>query len=827
MFPTNDHPGRRFRGLARRGVPAAHALLLVALCLPALHAYPQGAPPIPPPEVLQPQRLPVDHGIRIDGRLDEPVWSLIPVFDDFVLLEPDTLARGPHPTLLRFAYDDRALYLAAEMVQPPETLIRRLSGRDERALTRDSINLTLDPSGEGLYGYWFGVNLGDSLMDGTALPERRFSNEWDGHWRGASAETATGWTAEMIIPWNMMSMPTLADAKAAARRIGVYLSRKVAYLDERWGWPALPASQPKFMSALYPLEVTGVAPTQQYSVYPFTAVTRDEIDDEVTYKVGADVFWRPATSFQLNATINPDFGSVESDDVVINLTAVETFFPEKRLFFLEGQDVFIATPRADTRNRGVGNTGLPTTLLFTRRIGGQARAPLLPAGVTIPDRELIQPVELHGAAKVTGQLGNLRYGVLGAFEKDVKLHARMGDTPVNIEQDGSDYGIVRVSWEETLPSGAQRAFGFLSTATLHPDADAYTHGIDFHYLTPGGGFELDGQVYASDLDAAETGYGGFVDFVFIPRRGFRQRVGIEYVDEHADLNDLGFLERNDRLRVRTAFTHISSDLAWARDNEFDVRGFLQVNNDELFTGGGIFFSNRAVFRNLMSLTARVNWQPSYYDDLNSFGNGAYRIDARPDASLEWASDPTRRLQGSLLVGRGTENLGGGRNTYRLELRWQPSDNASINAKIEYLDRSGWLLHQGGADFTTFDAEQWLPSLGVEYFVNARHQIKVSAQWVGVKARERAFYRVPGRPSDLIRVAKPPGPPDDFAISDMVFQVRYRWEIAPLSDLFVVYRRGSAITRGLGDAEFSDLLDQAWDQPIGNQFVVKLRYRFGS
>ena len=310
---------------------------------------------IKPADVLQIRWLESSAAeIRIDGVVDEPIWAGIRAFDDFVVLEPDTLERGPHATLIRFMNTERGLYVAAVMEQPPETLIKRLSGRDIRELNRDSINLTIDPTGEGRYAYWFGINLGDSLMDGTALPERQFSNEWDGPWRGASAITDTGWSAEFFIPWGMVAMPRAGDT----RRMGVYLSRKVAYLDERWGWPALPNTRPRFMSALHQIEMQGVAPRQEYSVYPFTAVTYDKIDEETTYRAGADVFWRPSSNFQINATINPDFGSVESDEVIVNLTATETFFPEKRLFFVEGQEVFVASPRADTGGGGgVGRTG--------------------------------------------------------------------------------------------------------------------------------------------------------------------------------------------------------------------------------------------------------------------------------------------------------------------------------------------------------------------------------------------------------------------------------------------------------------------------------------
>ncbi|MDG1134566.1 MAG: SPOR domain-containing protein, partial [Pseudomonadales bacterium] len=143
---------------------------------------------------------------KIDGILDEPIWQEITVIDEFVTLEPDTLKKGIYETQVKIAYTDKGLYVAADMEQPRDTQIRRLSGRDVYFnLNRDSINLTLDTSGEGLYGFWFGINLGDSLMDGSVLPEKRFSNEWDGPWLGASQQYDERWTAEFFIPWSAIS----------------------------------------------------------------------------------------------------------------------------------------------------------------------------------------------------------------------------------------------------------------------------------------------------------------------------------------------------------------------------------------------------------------------------------------------------------------------------------------------------------------------------------------------------------------------------------------------------------------------------------------------
>jgi len=760
---------------------------------------------------------------KIDGILDEPIWREINAIDDFVVVEPDTLEKGTYATNVKIAYTDEGLYVAAEMEQPEETLIRRLSGRDiYSGLNRDSINITLDTSGEGLYGFWFGINLGDSLMDGSVLPERRFSNEWDGPWRGASAQNDSGWSAEFFIPWSAISMPKAADT----RNMGIFLSRKVAHLDERWGFPALPNTTPKFLSALQTIEMQGVAPRQQYNIYPFAAATADQIDDETRYRVGADMFWRPSSNFQLNATVNPDFGNVESDDVVINLSATETFFPEKRLFFVEGQEIFVASPRADTRSSGVGQGGPPTTLVNTRRIGGRPQAPTLALGQTVSSREQNLPVDLLGAAKATGQIGKFRYGVLGAFEDEVELETMVNNQPVRLNQDGSNYGIGRLLYENGS-GGSYKAVGVLSTVVEHQDRSAYVTGIDTHYLSANGKLQADSQIFRSDLTDSDVGYGGFIDFEYTFRQGVQQRLGIEHFDDNVNINDLGYQARNNYTQVRTAHTRTSSDLTWARNNQFDIRGAVQENGDGFLTRAGVFLSNRATFNNLTSITGRISHFAPGYDDLNSFGNGVYRIEEKTAAGLSFDSNSAKAVSFGVGLGYEEEDLGGDSYYYHANVNWRPLDGLSIGAGVRYLDRDGWLLHQENRNFTTFSAEQWQPNLNVEYFLSAKQQFKISVQWVGIRAEEDGFYLSPAVSGDLIATTKPAGPSDSFSISDMVFQARYRWEIAPLSDLFIVYSRTSDLTQALRQDNFDDLLDNAWQEPVGDQFVMKIRYRFGS
>jgi Domain of unknown function (DUF5916) len=147
--------------------------------------------------------------------------------------------------------------------------------------------------------------------------------------------------------------------------------------------------------------------------------------------------------------------------------------------------------------------------------------------------------------------------------------------------------------------------------------------------------------------------------------------------------------------------------------------------------------------------------------------------------------------------------------------------------VVYIDHDGWLLYQQERNFTTFAAKQWQPELSIQYFIDARQQLFASQQWIGIKAREQDFYLVPEKSGDLIPISRPPGPSDDFSLSQLNLQLRYRWEIAPLSDLFVVYTKLAYQVAPLATFDFGSLFNDAYDEPISNLFVIKIRYRFGS
>lgn len=753
--------------------------------------------------------------VTVDGAIDESVWGRIAPINQMRVIDPDTLENVPFDTDVRIFYTERGIYVSFDLEQPTDSIVQRITTRDNIDIDRDTVSITLDTSGEGLFAYWMTLALGDNQADGTVLPERNYTTQWDGAWYGATQQTDKGWSAEFYVPWGQMAMPR----EDAVRRIGVYTERKVAYLNQTWAWPAIPESSSIFMSNLPLLELEGVDVRQQWSVFPYVSSTFDEIDSAVDYKAGFDVFWRPSSNFQLTAAANPDFGSAESDNVVVNLTANETFFPEKRLFFQEGQEVFNTTPRS------TGSNGKRLSIVNTRRIGARPRPPKLPAGVSLPTRERIRPADLLGAVKMTGQLGAVRYGLMTAIEDESEFRAG----GQRYFQDGRDFGTFRMIYEDSK-GAAYRGLGYIGSLVQHPDTDAEVHAVDFHYLTSGGRWNIDGQILRSETDIFGSGAGAFADVVYTPRQGIRHNFQMTYLDDKLYVNDFGFQERNDSRELWYRFEWVKSDLEIVRDFRFTPFMRYEENGQGDRTNNAIPVLSAAItLNNLDRVNLALQHFPKRYDDLNSFGNGTFAVAERTNSSFSYQTNTARALSYSFGVGSSGEFVGGSSLGANAGITWRPRDNIALTSKVNYDDRDGWLLHQENQNFTTFQAKQWRFDTSFEYYLTSRQQLSVALQWVGIEADEDEYYHLPAnaptKNRDLMKVDRPIGPSDSFGLSQLNFQLRYRWQIAPLSDLFVVYTKGDNRRSELLD--FKELFENSWDNPLGSQLVVKLRYRLGS
>ena len=786
----------------------------MSLLLPLVLATAVGGDSAPPLHLTE---APPDTPVSLDGRLDEEIWRSVPASDSFQVVQPDTMQPPPFRTSVRFFYTAEGLYVGADMEQPADTLVERLSPRDQGYLTRDAFTFNLDTSGEGRYGFWFQVALGGSLSDGTLLPERDYSTTWDGAWRGATSRTDAGWSAELFVPWAVVNMPR----KEGKRRLGFFGQRSVAHRDERWGWPALPWSRPKFISDFQPLVLEGVNPRHEYAVVPYASSTYDRLGDTVSGKVGLDVRWRPSSDFRMTATLNPDFGNVEADDVIVNLSAFETFYPEKRLFFQEDQEIFVTSPRANPYRR---SSTPPFLLLHTRRIGGPPQRPRLQDGRAVEEAAFARPTELLGAAKLTGQRGNLRWGMVAAIEDETAFTATDSTgRRERLRQDGRDFEAVRVLYERS--EGPYRAIGWMSTHADRLDGEAHVQALDGHFQNTDGSWRADGQLVSSNV-VDTRGYGGFVDVVWSPRQGLSHSLSMDHFDADLELNDMGYLYRNDLTRYQYRLRAQRSDLGWVRDRWSGLSLEWGQNQRGERVASGVGVSQTYRLNNQGELRWRGGFDAAGLDDRASFGTGSFEIRDRWDLNTSYESDSSRRFSYVLGFGWEDEPLEGGKATYQGAVTWRPTDRVTLEAGLDYVTRDGWLLYRGGDRMTSFEAEQWIPRWNFDYFPSARQQFRVALQWVGVHAHDTDYYRLPDRVGALVPSTDGTDADDAFTISELALQVRYRWELAPMSDLFVVYTRHASLPSAV-DEGFVGLFSNALYEPIAEQLVVKVRYRLGT
>ena len=345
--------------------------------------------------------------VEIDGELTEPVWKNGNTFDNFIQRDPDEGSPASERTVIKLAYDDRYLYLGAVMYDSyPDSIMARLTRRDEE-VDADNIVLCLDPYNDERSGYYFGLNAAGTQMDGVLYNDSWDDDSWDGVWEGNVYRNGEGWTAEMRIPFSQMRF-NQSDSMVW----GINFRRIIARKNEEAYLVFVPKNESGFVSHF--ANLTGfekIHGSGQLEILPYITARAeylqfeegDPFNDGSSYipGAGADFKMGIGSNLNLNATINPDFGQVEIDPAVINLSDVETFFEEKRPFFIEGSSIF-DFGYGGARNYWGFNWGSPD-FFYSRRIGRQPQGSL-PDNVDFAD----YPTGTHilAAGKLAGKLGD-------------------------------------------------------------------------------------------------------------------------------------------------------------------------------------------------------------------------------------------------------------------------------------------------------------------------------------------------------------------------------------------------------------------------------------
>jgi hypothetical protein len=452
--------------------------------------------------------------IAIDGRLDDDAWREAPVAGGFRQRDPDEGQPATEPTELRLLYDDAALYVGVRLRDSqPGLIVRQLSRRDVVA-EADGFSLFLDPHHDHLTGVEFQVSAAGVQRDSALYDDNFKDDTWDAVWESAVALDAEGWTLEMRLP-----LSQLRFAAAAVHTWGINARRTVHRKNEE-SWLALVAKNESGLASrmahLHGIE--GIAPARHLELLPY-ATAREEFvapartgnpfnDGSRTLAgAGLDLKYGVATNLSLVAAVNPDFGQVEVDPAVVNLTAFETFFEEKRPFFTEGSQVFTHFARSGASEYRSFFYPEPQ-LFYSRRIG---RAP---QGRGVGDYvDTPASTTILGAAKLTGRTRN--GWTVGAVEAVTgREFARLSDGRSRAEVEVeplTNYFVGRMRRE----LGARGAIGLLGTAvnrrlrTSELDgllvSQAYVGGFDGHvFLDARRDWVLSGGVSASRVSGTRA-----------------------------------------------------------------------------------------------------------------------------------------------------------------------------------------------------------------------------------------------------------------------------------------------------------------------------------
>ncbi len=353
--------------------------------------------------------------IRLDGRDADAVWRIAPVSSEFFQFTPAEAVPARLGTAFQVAYDDRTLYVFVRMYDPrPDSMVALLSRRDVKTPS-EWIKVVIDGFHDRRSALQFMVNPAGVKRDATVYSDIQEDNAWDGVWDVAVTTDSLGWTAEYAIPFSQLRY---APKEELTFGFGVW--RDIARHGERDAWPVYRPSRQTFASQLGDLVgIRGIGVNRRLEIMPY-AVSKNitlPVPDTIAgtirgwehpqqQNVGLDLKAGLTSNITIDATINPDFGQVEADPAVLNLSAFEVRFDERRPFFLEGGSLF----RCNGPCEGI---------FYTRRMG---RAPQLASSPRDPRSSTIQ-----AAVKVTGRLeGGMQFGLVAV--QSAREHGQAGQT---------------------------------------------------------------------------------------------------------------------------------------------------------------------------------------------------------------------------------------------------------------------------------------------------------------------------------------------------------------------------------------------------------------
>lgn len=820
---------------------------------------------------------------RIDGLINEQAWELVEWSGDFTQQSPNDGADPSQETLFKILYDDDNLYIAIRANDTqPDQIVQRLSRRD--GFEGDWVEINIDSYFDKRTAYSFTASVSGVKGDEAITNDgNNWDSTWDPIWELETSIDNQGWVAEMRIP-----LTQLRFNEHPEQVWGIQLTRRLYRKDERSIWRYVPREEAGWVHHFGELHgINGIQPKKQIEVAPYTVGKMERFKNDADnpfvdgtaedLNVGVDGKIGITNDFSLDFTINPDFGQVEADPSEVNLTAFESFFQEKRPFFIENRNI------TSFQMSGGGNSFAQDNLFYSRRIG---RAPHNYPDVDSDENEYARVPErtnILGAMKLTGKTRNgLSVGIIESITAKEKADLYLdGTRTTEAVEPTTNYLLGRVQKDlnnnNTIIGGMfTSTHRFINNEELNNlSTDALTGGLDFaqfwkdkkYYFNTNlvmshvsGNADAIQNLQESSLryyqrpdndyttyDTTKTslsGHGGTVQIGKQGSSGLRFVGWVTWRSPGLELNDVGYLRRSDAVfQVFWVGYRITKPFSIFREMQFNYNQWtgwdFGFNNN--FKGTNVNMWTQ--FTNHWSFNAGINVDGDQIDNNYLRGGPSIRL---PGGWNYWGNlntDQRKEVSFGLNHNQYFNFEDAGHNqSYGLSVRYRPLDALSISLQPNYSITSNHLSYltteeYQGADryvfasidqktvsFTTRLDLTLSPNLTVQYygspFISAvnyydpKHITRPHADAFENRYDTDVSFSEENFSEDY-----------DFNFRQFRSNLVLRWEYRPGSLLYLVWTQGRTEDVETGRFAYGSDFSDLFGVHPHNVFLVKLSYRF--
>ncbi len=776
-----------------------------------------------PDKILEAKRI--SKTIYLDGHLDEEVWGQAAIAKGFIQKEPYNGEKASYDTEVRVLFDDAAIYIGAIIYDPfPDSISMELGQRDQIGLA-DYFGVEIDPFNDGLNAYGFYVTSRGVQADMRINNTGGQDYSWDAVWQSSVSFFEQGWSVEIMIPYSALRFSTNGDSKW-----GINFSRSIQRLREHTSWTWIDARQGGVLNQAG--ELTGlkdIQPPIRLSGTPyFSTYAAHNTENQAwnyAYNYGLDLKLGLNESFTLDLTLIPDFGQVESDDLVYSLSPFEVYYSEKRPFFTEGTELF---------SKG--------GVFYSRRIGSRPSA-YYDIRNTYEVEDIVsnpEHAQLINAAKLSGKTsGGLGVGVFNAITANTYAVVRdsTGKEKEILTEPFTNFNMV--IFDQALANNSSLSVYNTNVYKPEPGEAANVSGTQFRIRNKPNSLEFYGLFNISQHYSREhqpiTGERVFVRVGKISGN-FLADTWFNMLSDTYDPNDFGFQHRNDQLAhgINLRYNKYEPYGPFLRSHSrFYLNHYYHYSNGMftiLETGGDMRFTTR----NHLSIGGNINYNPFGFRDFyeSRTANREYLRPPSYNVGFWWSPDYRKPFVIDYRFGiRHSSHYEEFNWNASVRPRWRPANNVLLRPGIAFsyqLNNMGYVtdslnsLDRKAIIFGRRDVKNITTSLNADLAFTPATSLGLRMRHYWLRVNYLEFY-------DLIEDgdlrSNKYAHNEDFSVNAFNVDMVFKWDFAPGSELLLVWKNAvyNDMNGGHTEDNYFRNLQNTFQSPIHNSFSIKLLY----